>query len=466
MKGALLSEFYLWRHKRIWLTLVMLAGAVACSASEILFIFLFGIMPIMNFVSGMLAFKGENSQAVEEFNMSVPITRAQRIAAKYIVLLCENVVMWLGYIFVCLLVKTDLISENYDEYEVRTAMKYRVIFMVCTFAVAFVLWFLLNCKPKKHRVLVNVLLFLPFSFIMWYAHMEFEFLCFSSIFRDELWILPSAVVSAVLLLAAGVPLAVWRVNRKECGRKMKRFAVACVALVIVFTASFILLDEYGYFNWNAPLGFIYNGQDEYEDEYEYEPEIPGPPTEEELAVRASVLDFLDETDSVSFAGESLSYGTDLLEGLGFEIENQISLANAFKDGILCSLYCDMILSSLEDSVMNDSIPSFDSEKEVNSFRMTAQTGVNYFESLTSEELEKMTSQFRICQSGDEITQAFRNTGLVPDTVTELLSDSDSAPNRGYIVSVFAEDFEGEGTKEITLNISAMEGKVISATYSL
>ena len=116
--------------------------------------------------------------------------------------------------------------------------------------------------------------------------------------------------------------------------------------------------------------------------------------------------------------------------------------------------------------MNDSIPSFDSEKEVNSFRMTAQTGVNYFESLTSEELEKMTSQFRICQSGDEITQAFRNTGLVPDTVTELLSDSDSAPNRGYIVSVFAEDFEGEGTKEITLNIFAMEGKVISATYIL
>ena len=106
MKGALLAEFYSWRHKRIWLTLAVVAGAVACSASEILFVFLFGIMPIMSFASGMLAFKGDYSQAVEEFKLSVPVSREQRIAARYIVLLCENVVMWLCYAFACFTVDT------------------------------------------------------------------------------------------------------------------------------------------------------------------------------------------------------------------------------------------------------------------------------------------------------------------------------------------------------------------------
>ena len=469
MKGALLSEFYSWRHKRIWLMLVTVAGAVACSASEILFVFLFGIMPVTNFVSGMLAFKGEHSAAVEGFNMSVSITKAQRIAAKYIVLLCENVVMWLCYAFTCITVDTVLLGEYYSEYDSRTAMKQRAIFMVCVFAVAFVLWFLLNCKLKKHKVLVNVLLFLPFAFVTWFIHMEFESLSISSIFRDELWILPSSLVSAVLLLTAGVPLAVWGANRKECSKKMKTAAAVCVALVAVFTASFILLDEYGYFRWNAPLGFIYYGQDEYEDEYEYEPEIPVPPTEEQLAVREEMLDFLEKDGSQSIVGRRMTECERVLKSYGFSGESSDGYAEYELGGIFCVLKNGVYD---EETKLGNGMLSSLSEK-VQSFEVYAEVGNMYFETLTDSDMEKMVADLEACADTQQLVEAFRSLGLVPEHMNELLVESSSVTSeiessvcRGYTINGAAEEYEDLGIMEFSISVVTNDGKIVSVDYSL
>lgn len=465
MKGALLSEFYSWRHKRIWLLLVTVAGAVACSASEILFVFLFGIMPVTNFVSGMLAFKGEHSAAVEGFNMSVPITKAQRIAAKYIVLLCENVVMWLCYAFTCITVDTVLLGEYYSEYDSRTAMKQRAIFMVCVFAVAFVLWFLLNCKLKKHRVLVNVLLFLPFAFVTWFIHMEFESLSISSIFRDELWILPSSLVSAVLLLAAGVPLAVWGANRKECSKKMKTAAAVCVALVIVFTALFALMDEYGYFGLNELLSYIFNSVDE---------DITMPisaekPNGEQLAVREEMLDFLEKEGSRSMVGNTMSASERVLKSYGFSGERYDGYAEYELGGMFCilenNLYGEEIMAG---SNMLSSL----SEK-VQSFEVYAEVGNMYFETLTDSDMEKMVADLNACADTQQLVEAFRSLGLVPDHMNELLMESSSVTSeiessvcRGYTINGAAEEYEDLGIMEFSISVVTNDGKIVSVDYSL
>ena len=465
MKGALLSEFYSWRHKRIWLMLVTVAGAVACSASEILFVFLFGIMPVTNFVSGMLAFKGEHSAAVEGFNMSVPITKAQRIAAKYIVLLCENVVMWLCYAFTCITVDTVLLGEYYSEYDSRTAMKQRAIFMVCVFAVAFVLWFLLNCKLKKHRVLVNVLLFLPFAFVTWFIHMEFESLSISSIFRDEFWILPSSLVSAVLLLAAGVPLAVWGANRKECSKKMKTAAAVCVALVIVFTALFALMDEYGYFGLNELLSYIFNSVDE---------DITMPisaekPNGEQLAVREEMLDFLEKEGSRSMVGNTMSVSERVLKSYGFSGERYDGYAEYELGGMFCilenNLYGEEIMAG---SNMLSSL----SEK-VQSFEVYAEVGNMYFETLTDSDMEKMVADLKACADTQQLVEAFRSLGLVPDHMNELLVESSSVTSeiessvcRGYTINGAAEEYEDLGIMEFSISVVTNDGKIVSVDYSL
>lgn len=463
MKGALLTEFYLWRHKRIWLTLVAVAGAVACSASEILFVFLFGIMPVMNFVSGLLAFKGENSQAIEDFNLSVPISPVERIAAKYIVLLCENVVMWLCYAFACFRVKLTLLNDNYTEYELEAAMKYRVIFMICAFAVAFVLWFLLNCKLKKHRVLVNVLLFVPFSFIMWFFHMEMEGLCIPRIYNGEPWGLLSAAASAVLLLAAGFPLAVWSVRGKECSRKMKTVAVISILLLIVLNVSFALLGEYGYFRENAPLGFIFNSVDE---------DITMPisaekPNDEQLAVREEMLDFLEKEGSRSMAGNTMSASEMVLKSYGFIGECYDGYAEYELGGMFCilknNLYGEEIMAG---SNMLSSL----SEK-VQSFEVYADVGYMYFESLTDSEMERMIADLKACADTQQLVEAFRSLGLVPEYVNEQLvesslvtSEAESSVCREYTINGFADDYEDLGIMEFSISVVIEDGKVVSVDY--
>lgn len=464
MKGALLTEFYLWKHKRIWLMLAMVAGAIACSASEILFVLLFGIMPIMNFVSGLLAFKGDNSQAVEEFKLSVPVSKEQRIAAKYIFLLCENVVMWLCYAFACFRVKLTLLNDNYTEYELEAAMKYRAIFMICAFAVAFVLWFLLNCKLKKHRVLVNVLLFVPFSFIMWFFHMEMEGLCIPRIYNGEPWGLLSAAASAVLLLAAGFPLAVWSVRGKECSRKMKTVAVISILFLIALNVSFALLGEYGYFRENAPLGFIFNGVDE---------DITMPisaekPNDEQLAVREEMLDFLEKEGSRSMAGNTMSASERVLKSYGFSGERYDGYAEYELGSMFCTLQSNVIYD--EEIIMGNNMLSSLSEK-VQSFEVYADVGYMYFESLTDSDMEKMIADLKACADTQQLVEAFRSLGLIPEYVNEQLVESslvtsevESSVCREYTINGFADDYEDLGIKEFSISVVTSDGKVISVDH--
>ena len=466
MKGALLTEFYLWKHKRIWLTLAMVAGAIACSASEILFVLLFGIMPIMNFVSGLLAFKGDNSQSVEEFKLSVPVSKEQRIAAKYIVLLCENIVMWLCYAFACFRVKLTLLNDNYTEYELEAAMKYRVIFMICAFAMAFVLWFLLNCKLKKHRVLVNVLLFVPFSFIMWFFHMEMEGLCIPRIYNGEPWGLLSATASAVLLLAAGFPLAVWSARGKECSRKMKTVAVISILLLIVLNVSFALLGEYGYFRENAPLGFIFNSVDE---------DITMPisaekPNGEQLAVREEMLDFLEKEGSRSMAGNTMSASERVLKSYGFSGECYDGYAEYELGGMFCTLQSNVLYD--EEIIMSNNMLSSLSEK-VQSFEVYADVGNMYFESLTDSEMERMIADLKACADTQQLVETFRGLGLIPEYVNEQLVESslvtsevESSVCREYTINGFADDYEDLGIKEFSISVVTSDGKIISVDHTV
>ncbi|MBQ3604271.1 MAG: ABC-2 transporter permease [Clostridia bacterium] len=457
MKSALLQEFLMWKNTRKRFIVVAVVIAAVCALSEYIFIFGAFLVFGMGFASCAESFEEKHKPISEAYRKGMPTTVQQSIAARYMVLLCEALVYCLAYIAACAFTDLSRLDIFYDETDYSLSMVKRGFFSICFYFIVFGLVFPLYYKIKRGKGIIlglmMVVVFTAFSF----AHIEFN-----SVLRHDKWVLLALVLSVPLVLWIGYASAVWAEAGQSCGKKIKTSAIVCAVIVPVICVTLNVLDEYNFFGENAPLGFIYYGINNDNDEI-YPVIDDYIPTEETRANSEAMLDVMGEVCLDSNIGMSFSECIEKLRDAGFEGESYGSMAQLFKGDVSCMLsdqstiYSDIIMdgNSMQDNV----------KKVVTCLALSAYTGGVYYENGNETDIAALASAFESCESEAELHQAFKDNKAVPQQINEISLDSGKTGSRNYILTGCFGNYENSGNaKEFTITVITVEQKITSVKY--
>lgn len=458
MKSALLQEFLMWKNTRKRFSVAAVAIAAVCALSEYIFIFGAFLVFGMGFASCAESFEEKHKPISEAYRKGMPIAVQQSIAARYMVLLCEALVYCLAYIVACAFTDLSRLDIFYDETDYSLSMVKRGFFSICFYLIVFGLVFPLYYKIKRGKGiilgLIMVVVFTGFSL----AHIEFN-----SILRNDKWVLPALVLSVPLVLWFGYASAAWTATGKSCGKKIKKSAIVCVVIVPVICVTLNVLDEYNYFGENAPLGFVYNGINNDNDDEIYPVIDDYIPTEETRANSEAMLEVMGEVCLDSNIGMSFGECVGKLRDVGFEGESYGSMAQLFKGNISCMLSDQSTIYS--DIIMDGNSMQSNVEKVVTCLALSAYTGGVYYENGNETDIAALASAFENCESEAELHQAFESNEAVPQQINEISLDSGKTGSRNYILTGCVGNYENSGNaKEFTITVITVEQKITSVEY--
>ena len=463
MKSALIQELQMWKNSRKRFTVAAVAVAVVCALSEWVFFLCAWLIFVSGFVSCAAAFNVKNQPVAEEYKKSLPVDSSKSIAAKYIVLLGEAAVYCVLYAVACAFTDITVIDAAYADPNYFDAMAKGAVLLIGLYVITFVIVFVLNCKIKRGRVLINVVLLIPLALLFMYANMEIVFLANDSIFSTDLWRLPALVLTALLMLVFGYAAAAWAVTGKSCGRKFKITALVCVAAVPLVCVSLSTLDEYNYFGENAPLGFIYSSSEESDDDL-YMLNSVSPATQENLAERENLLELMGEICLETHIGMPFDRCVSELKAAGFIGSSSNGASSLYKGSINCivcddsNIYTDIIAQ--QNNAMNGT------KKTVSYLSITADTGSVYYETAALQDIEALTAAFEACTTEAELHKAFAETEAVPQGIVEISHGSGETAARHYALSGFIENYEGSGSPQsFLITVITVEQKVTAVEYT-
>lgn len=457
MKSALLQEFLMWKNTRKRFIVVAVVIAAVCALSEYIFIFGAFLVFGMGFASCAESFEEKHKPISEVYRKGMPITVQQSIAARYMVLLCESVVYCAAYIAACAFTDLSRLDIFYDETDYSLSMVKRGLFSICFYFIVFGLVFPLYYKIKRGKGIILGLIMVVVFTVFSLAHIEFN-----SVLRHDKWVLLALVLSVPLVLWIGYASAVWAEAGQSCGKKIKTSAIVCAVIVPVICVTLNVLDEYNFFGENAPLGFIYYGINNDNDEI-YPVIDDYIPTEETRASSEAMLDVMCEVCLDSNIGMSFSECVEKLRDAGFEGESYGSMAQLFKGDVSCMLSDQSTIYS--DIIMDGNNMQNNVKKVVTCLALSAYTGGVYYENGNETDIAALASAFESCESEAELHQAFKDNIAVPQQINEISLDSGKTGSRNYILTGCVGNYENSGNaKEFTITVITVEQKITSVKY--
>lgn len=452
MKGLLLKELYVWLKTRSFYILYFSVLVLFASArSTVSSIYSNSILIIVLGLSGK-TFLDDEKCNWSNYSRTLPYTSAQIVSSKYIISIAEALIVAVVSIISTgrtLLNNTENIytlglfeNWSYPYINVESVIVSGTVIplAIILIGLAFILPVNFRFTGTKRTVISLIpsvlctILLMGFTLRSTLAYSSPEdFSIVGKIFHYEKWVPYVLIGVSVLLIAAS-----WLISIAiHSNGKTKIFRI--IAAIIV--ASAVTVSA-------VSVGILYSRgrliKEEFVPHYETvdpEPEPdPSIPTEQNLNAREGMTYLLENFFIESHLGDNLKNISEKLEELGLT-ENKYDEFVSDKYGTLVRVYTE-------------------SESDrVHTINISATVGDTYIESASEADMKKISDNFVIGMSENEMLEKFTELGLYP----RIMSDRDvydGVPIRYYWVQYYIGDYNNNGPFDYAINIDLSDGKII------